>query len=74
MNFAKFLRTPFRKEDLQSLLPMIVSGGRAFDCFAHALREKCPNTEFFWSLFPLFGLNTDQKKLLIWTLSRSDEL
>ena len=32
------------------------------------LREKCPNTEFFsGQYFPTFGLNTDQKKLRIWT-------
>ena len=24
-----------------------------------ALREKCPNTEFFGPYFPLFGLNTE---------------
>ena len=23
--------------------------------FQSALREKCPNTEFFWSVFSLFG-------------------
>ena len=41
-----------------------------------SLREKCPNTElFFGPYFPVFGLNkkiysvnTDQKKLRIWTL------
>ena len=50
----------------------------------YSLREKRPNTEFFWSDFPAFGLNTerhsistysvrmrentDLKKLRIWTL------
>ena len=29
------------------------------------LSEKCPNAEFFWSVF---SENTDQKKLRIWTL------
>ena len=34
------------------------------------LREKCPNTEFFLVLIFLYS---DQKKLRIWTLSRSEE-
>ena len=25
-----------------------------------SLREKCPNTEFFWSYFPAFRLNTER--------------
>ena len=25
------------------------------------LREKCPYSEFFWFVFSIFGLNTDQK-------------
>ena len=39
-----------------------------------SLREKCPNTEFFLGrIFPLSDVfhSTDQKKLRIWTLSRS---
>ena len=52
------------------------------DIFHHTrwftLREKCPNTEFFWSVFSHIRTispysvrkreNTDQKKLHIWTL------
>ena len=45
----------------------------------HTLPEKCPNTEFFWSVFSRIRTeygeiivqmreNTDQKKLRIWTL------
>ena len=26
-----------------------------------SLREKCPYSEFFWSVFPTFGLNADRK-------------
>ena len=40
-----------------------------------ALREKCPKTDFFWSLFSHIRIeyedrirNTDQKKTRIWTL------
>ena len=42
------------------------------ECKNLALREKCPNTEFFLlCIFLYSGLiqeNTDQKNLLIWTL------
>ena len=34
------------------------------------MREKCPNTEVFLVLIFLYS---DQKKLRIWTLSRSEE-
>ena len=38
--------------------------------FSLSLLEKSVNTDFFFSgpYFPAFGLNTDQKKLRIWTL------
>ena len=36
--------------------------------FQSALREKCPNTEFFWSVFSCIRT---RKKLRIWILSRS---
>ena len=26
----------------------------------NALREKCPNTDFFWSVFSVFGLNREK--------------
>ena len=36
---------------------------------SNKLREKCPNTKFFSGLyFSVFELNTDQKKLRIWTI------
>ena len=37
----------------------------------NTLREKCPNTEFFWSVFSSIRTEygySDQKKLRIWTL------
>ena len=36
-----------------------------------SLREKCPYSEFFWSLFSTFGLNTDQKNFEYGHFSRS---
>ena len=38
-------------------------------------REKCPNTQFFWSIFglektPYLDTFTNQKKLRIWTFFR----
>ena len=41
----------------------------------YTLREKCPDTEFFWSVFSIFKLNTGKyglEKLRIWTLFRRD--
>ena len=41
----------------------------SFNCLIRTLREKCPSTDFFSRPhFHAFVLNTDQKKLCIWTL------
>ena len=60
VKFAKFLRTPFFTEHLRWLH---LSIQKEFDNFkimiCYSLREMCPNTEFFWSCFPVFGLNTE---------------
>ena len=60
VKFGKFLRTSFFMEHLRWLH---LSIQKEFDNFkimiCYSLREMCPNTEFFWSCFPVFGLNTE---------------
>ena len=61
MNFAKFLRTPFPTEHLRWLLLLFFALQSGDTQLFLSLREKSPNTEFFWPTF--LCIRTEYRKI-----------